>query len=88
MGRLSAAPDLFIGGRFAFGDEASTDVLFGVQQDLDKSTRSLFIESNRRLNDNFSLGLEGTAFLNVDANDSQFALRKDSYLQLDLTYHF
>jgi len=85
---VATEEDLFIAARLAFNDEASTDMLFGIQQDLDKSTRSLFIESNRRLSDNFSLGLEGTAFLNVDAKDSQFALRKDSYLELDLTYHF
>ena len=85
---VATEEDLFVAARLAFNDEASTDILFGVQQDLDKSTRSLFIESNRRLSDNFSLGLEGNAFLNVDANDSQFSLRKDSYLQLDLTYHF
>ena len=57
-------------------------------QDLDKPTRTLFLEANRRLDDNFSLGVEGTAFLNVDDADGQFSLRRDSFLQLDLTYHF
>jgi len=80
--------DLFVAIRLAFNDEASTDVLFSILQDLDNSTRSLFIESNRRFSDNLSLSLEGTAFLNIDAADNQFALRKDSHLQLDLTYHF
>jgi hypothetical protein len=70
--------DIFVAARLAFNDEASTDVLFGILQDLDKATRNLFIEANRRLDDNFSIGLEGTAFLNIDAADSQFALRKDS----------
>jgi len=85
---VATEEDLFVAARLAFNDEASTDVLFGIQQDLDKSTRNLFIEANRRLDNNFSLGLEGTAFLNIDTHDSQFGLRKDSYLQLDLTYHF
>jgi hypothetical protein len=46
------------------------------------------MEANRRLSDNISLGFEGTAFLNVHKNDGQFSLRKDSFLQLDLTYHY
>jgi hypothetical protein len=80
--------DVFSAVRLAFNDEASTDILFGIMQDLDKSTRSLFMEANRRLSDNISLGFEGTAFLNVHKNDGQFSLRKDSFLQLDLTYHY
>lgn len=80
--------DVFTAIRLAFNDEASTDILFGVMQDLDKPTRTLFLEANRRLDDNFSLGVEGTAFFNVDDADGQFSLRKDSFLQLDLTYYF
>ena len=80
--------DVFSAVRLAFNDEASTDILFGIMQDLDKSTRSLFMEANRRLSDNISLGFEGTAFLNVHKNDGQFSLRKDNFLQLDLTYHY
>lgn len=80
--------DLFAAVRLAFNDEASTDILFGILQDLDKPTRSLFIEANRRLSDNISLGLEGTGFLKIDDRDAQFLLRKDSFLQLDLTYHY
>ncbi len=80
--------DVFSAVRLAFNDEASTDILFGIMQDLDKPTRSLFIEANRRLSDNISLGLEGTGFFNVDDNDGQFSLRRDSFLQIDLTYHY
>ena len=80
--------DVFTALRLAFNDEASTDVLFGFIQDLDKPTRTLFLEANRRLSDNTTLGIEGSAFLNVDDQDSQFSLRKDSFVQLDLTYHY
>ena len=80
--------DVFTALRLAFNDEASTDILFGVIQDLDKSTRTFFLEANRRLSDNITLGIEGTGFLNVDAQDGQFSLRKDSFVQLDLTYHY
>ena len=80
--------DVFAALRLAFNDEASTDILFGIMQDLDKPTRSLFVDANRRLSDNIALGLEGTAFLNVDDEDGQFSLRRDSLLQLNLTYHY
>ena len=80
--------DVFTAFRLAFNDEASTDILFGVMQDLDTPTRTIFLEANRRLSDNITLGIEGTAFLNVDDQDGQFALRKDSFVQLDLTYHY
>jgi len=80
--------DVFTALRLAFNDAASTDILFGVMQDLDKPTRTLFLEANRRLSDNITLGIEGTAFLNVDDQDGQFSLRKDSFVQLDLTYHY
>ena len=80
--------DVFAALRLAFNDEASTNILFGFIQDLDKPTRTLFLEANRRLSDNTTLGIEGSAFLNVDDQDSQFSLRKDSFIQLDLTYHY
>jgi hypothetical protein len=80
--------DLFAAIRLALNDEASTDILTGVTQDLDRTTRTLFIEANRRLNDNWSLGLEGTAFLDVAREDILFGLRKDSFLQLELSYSF
>ena len=85
---VATEEDVFTALRLAFSDEASTDILLGVVQDLDKPTRSLFLEANRRLSDNISLGVEGTAFIKIDDQDSQFALRKDSFLQIDLTYHF
>ncbi|MDP7343650.1 MAG: hypothetical protein QF767_09915, partial [Alphaproteobacteria bacterium] len=85
---VATEEDVFTALRLAFNDEASTDILLGVVQDLDKPTRSLFLEANRRLSDNISLGVEGTAFIKIDDQDSQFALRKDSFLQIDLTYHF
>ena len=80
--------DGFTALRLAFNDEASTDILFGIIQDLDKPTRTFFLEANRRLSDNITLGIEGSAFFNVDDQDSQFPLRKDSFVQLDLTYHY
>jgi hypothetical protein len=46
------------------------------------------VEANRRLSDNITLGIEGAAFLNVDDQDSQTSLRKDGFVQLDLTYHY
>ena len=67
--------DVFTALRLAFNDEASTDILLAIIQDLDKPTRTFFLEVNRRLSDNITLGIEGSVFLNVDDQDSQFSLR-------------
>lgn len=80
--------DLFAGVRVALNDAASTDFLFGVIQDLDTTTRNLALEANRRLSDNWSLSLEGLAFLNVTSDDPQFGVRKDSFVQAELSYNF
>ena len=40
--------DVFVGGRFAFNDENSTDLLAGVVYDLDNSTRFLSLEGARQ----------------------------------------
>ncbi len=80
--------DLFAAVRLSLNDEASSDILAGISQDLDTPTRSLFIDANRRLDNNWSLGLESTVFLDVVSDDIQYGIRKDSFLQLELSYSF
>jgi hypothetical protein len=80
--------DLFAGARLAANDEASTDLLFGVIQDLEERSRSLFVESSRRLNDSWSLGVEGIVFIDIDPEDVQTDTRRDSFLQVEVSYNF
>lgn len=82
------ADDLLIGARLTLNDEQSTDFLFGIIIDSDDDTRLLSLESNRRLGENWKASLEGQAFLNITDTDLLSGVRKDDYLQLELTRYF
>jgi len=56
----------FVGVRVALNDVQSTDFVVSMLADLEHSTRSLVVEFNRRLTDQWSLHLEGLFILAVD----------------------
>ena len=81
--------DLFIGSRFDFSDEQSTEILAGGVFDLDTSTRSFRIEAARRLGQSWKFtGRRIKVFEHIDPNDLQFALRDDDFLSLELARYF
>ena len=80
--------DLFLGARLAFNDVESTDLIVGVLHDADLGTRSFNAEFNRRLSDEWSLHLEAVVFSNVDRMDLAYPTRRDSFVELNLTYNF
>ena len=80
--------DLFLGARLAFNDVESTDLIVGVLHDADLGTRSFNAEFNRRLSDEWSLHLEAVVFSNVDMMDLAYGTRRDSFVELNLTYNF
>ena len=80
--------DLFLGARLAFNDVESTDLIVGMLHDADFGTRSFNAEFNRRLSDEWSLHLEAVVFSNVDAMDLAYGTRRDSFVELNLTYNF
>ncbi len=80
--------DLFAGARLAFNDEQSTEILAGGFFDLDKNNRFYRIEASRRLGQSFKLSGVLQLFDEIDANDLQFSLRDDDYLELSLAYFF
>ena len=82
------ADDLLFGARLTFNDEQSTDFLFGVIIDSDDDDRLLTLETSRRLGENWKLSLEGQAFINIAETDLIAGVRKDNFLQLDLTRYF
>lgn len=82
------ADDVLLGARLTFNDEQSTDLLFGVIFDSDNDDRILTLESNRRLSDNWKASLEGQAFINISDTDLLAGVRKDNYLQIELTRYF
>ena len=80
--------DLFLGGRFAFNDEQSSEVLAGFIIDTEKQSRSFRGEGNRRLGDSWKATIELQLFDNVDDEDPLVAFEDDDYIQLDLAYYF
>ena len=80
--------DLFLGARLAFNDVESTDLIVGMLHDADFGTRSFNAEFNRRLSDEWSLHLETVVFSNADRMDIAYSTRRDSFVELNLTYNF
>ena len=80
--------DLFLAARPALNDMQSTEILASGLWDLDYATSALTIELKRRLSDQWSLHLETVALLDVDEADLLYETRRDSFVALDLSYHF
>ena len=80
--------DLFFGSRLAFNDEQGTEFIGGVLTDLDHDSRFVSLELSRRLRNNWSLHFETVLLLNVGEADLLYAMRRDSFIELDLVYSF
>ena len=81
--------DLFSAVRLSLNDEASTQVLLGVTQDLDDSDiRLLKIEASKRLNNALKLNLDAWVSHNHTPTDSLYSIRRDDFVKLTLEYYF
>ena len=80
--------DLFLAARLALNDVESTEFTISVVEDLDHAGRAFGFEAKRRLDDNWSLKCEGTAFQDVDwTGDALYDVRRDSFVALNLVYN-
>lgn len=84
----SLQDDLFLGGRWAFNDADSSEILAGVIVDMEDDSQSLRLEASTRLSSGLTLTVEGQAFSNTDEQNLQYALRDDGFVQLELGYYF
>ena len=80
--------DLFTGLRWVMNDSQSSELLFGLIFDLEASSKLLFLEVQRRLNDRWSLSFEVRAFIDTAPDDFFFTARQDSFTQLEATFFF
>jgi len=80
--------DIMAGFRLAINDMASTELLFGVIQDLDRLSRIVSLEASRRLTDHWKIEIEGLIFTRQSPNELLFPQRDDDFLQVSLFYHF
>lgn len=84
----SLTDDFFVGMRIAFNDKQSSDFLGGVNIDRVRSTRSFFVEANRRLGNSWKASIEMLGFSNAAPSEFVYLMRQDGYLQASLAHYF
>ena len=80
--------DVFVGTRFAFNDEQSSEILAGFFVDADNRSRSFRVEASRRFGASWKGTLELQTFTDIDADDPLAAAAADDYLLLEAAYYF
>ena len=80
--------DLFLATRFAFNDVQSSELTTSVVADARRATRALALEFGRRITNEWSLRAEAVALLSVDQSDLHYEMRRDSFIDMSLTYNF
>lgn len=80
--------DVFIGNRFAFNDEQSTEILAGFIIDTNYYSRSFRLEASRRFGDSWKGTLELQTFADVDNDDLLATFENDDYLLAEMAYFY
>ena len=80
--------DVLTGFRYTFNDARSTEALLGFIFDMDSQELFISFEGSRRLSQHWSMELEARMFQNVKPNSPLFMLRKDDFIQIDVSYYF
>ncbi len=79
--------DIFAGLRLTMNDETDTHALIGALVDVRDGSSYLYLESSRRVGEDWRVGLEARVFTGHD-NDPLQAVDHDSYVQLKATKYF
>lgn len=88
LGNSAFQNDLFVGGRFAFNDVQSSEILMGFGYDLDYESTSFMIEGNRRFGESIIVSLDVRLFNSEDVNDPMLFIDKDDHVQLSAEWYF
>lgn len=80
--------DLFLGTRLALNDPQDTSVLAGVGLDVRTNESFINIEAERRLGEDYVLGLRSRIFSGAKPGDATYTLSADDYVQLQLSRFF
>jgi hypothetical protein len=80
--------DVYVGIRLALNDAAGSTLLIGASYNDDFYTKSMLIEASRRLNDRWTLKIEGLKVEGDNSNDSIASLNKDDRLQFSVQRFF
>ncbi len=74
--------------RFAQNDTQDTTVLIGATTDVKNQSTLFIVEAKRRLGDSFSLEAEGRFFVNTSEDQLLQNFSNDSFIDLNLRWHF
>ena len=80
--------DFFLGARWAFNDVEGTEITAAFLTDASRATRTLGVEFDRRLSDQWSLHVEANMILSIDPLDVQYVGRRDGFFEFHLEYNF
>ena len=80
--------DMLLAARLGLNDEPSTEFSVSALNSLDNGSRVLSAEFKRRLSDSLSLHVEASAYVGIDEDDVVYAVRRDSYIGVNLDYNF
>ncbi|MEQ1439125.1 hypothetical protein AAG565_07160 [Fontimonas sp. SYSU GA230001] len=80
--------DVFVGTRIAANDTASTEILAGAIIDTQRGGIFGNVEASRRIGAAGKLVLELRLFMDADARDPLYFLRRDDYLQIEYIRYF
>ena len=80
--------DLFLATRLSLNDVQGTELLISALLGTDHDSRVLTAELSGRLTDRWSVRLEAVALLELDPWDVLYETRRDSFVEVGLTYSF
>lgn len=85
----SAQKDLAIAHRLTLNDVGSTEILSGINLDLDdEDTYSAFLEASTRFGNNWKVTMDAWAFTSERQTDIFYLLRNEDFIQLAIEYYF
>ena len=80
--------DVLVGLRLALNDEPSTELLFGVIQDVNGGARAFNLEASRRIGESYKITAEMRVISDAKKDKVLSNADKDDFLQLELGYYF
>ena len=80
--------DVFLGTRIALNDASDSSILAGIAADVETREFFLSVEAERRFGDNLSVELRLRAFMNAEPGSALYALERDDYLQLRMSWYY
>ena len=80
--------DMLLAARLGLNDAQSTEFFASVLGSLDNGSRVLNAEFKRRLSDHWSLHVETFIYSGIDKDDVLYAVRRDSFIGVNLDYNF